>query len=336
MLAAWFICLAIFPHQTPIFGAIAALLCVQPNVTQSLSRGAERVVGVVAGVAVAYAAVLIFGTPSWLFVLAIVASITLGWVLRMTTTSANQIAITSILVLALGGQDANYALGRVLETLLGAAIGITVNALIAAPVKITPAHVGVRTLGYDASLCLDRLAEALSRPQTDSWLEEMLEQVREVVERREKARDLIGAARESLALNPRGNRHRDQLNEDAELMRRLSPLITQVSGMTRALHDNYSASLVDDPTVHGLAEECRRAAHDLRLISQLRDDLHQEDIPVTSQLPALTSPFAILRPNPQHWILIGSLMEDLRRVREGIVSIIDQLEGPEDERSAAS
>jgi hypothetical protein len=27
----------------------------------------------------------------------------------------------------------------------------------------------------------------------------------------------------------------------------------------------------------------------------------------------------IARPHPQHWILIGSLMEDLRRVRDEIV-----------------
>ncbi|MFC4224546.1 FUSC family protein [Lysinibacter cavernae] len=320
-LAAWFGCLAIFPNQAPIFGAIAALLCVQPNVTQSLSKGVERVIGVVAGVAVAYGAVLVFGSPGWLFILAIAVSIVLGWALRMTTTSSNQIAITTMLVLALGNQDPDYALGRIAETLIGAAIGIIVNAAIAAPVKITPAHIGVRTLGYDASRCLDRLSEALTEPQSTEWINEMLAEVRTVVDDREKVRDLIGAAKESLALNPRGSRHRTQLDEDATLMRSLSPIITQISGMTRALHDNYSVTLLEDPTVHGLAEEFRRAAHDLRRISQLRDDLHTEETPVTSQLPALTAPFAILRPNPVHWILIGSLMEDLRRVRDGIVSI---------------
>ena len=33
-------------------------------------------------------------------------------------------------------------------------------------------------------------------------------------------------------------------------------------------------------------------------------------------LPALTAPLAVHRPTSQHWILIGSLLEDLRRIHE--------------------
>jgi hypothetical protein len=33
----------------------------------------------------------------------------------------------------------------------------------------------------------------------------------------------------------------------------------------------------------------------------------------------LTAPLRITRPHPEHWLLIGSLMEDLRRIREEIV-----------------
>ena len=41
-------------------------------------------------------------------------------------------------------------------------------------------------------------------------------------------------------------------------------------------------------------------------------------MPITAELPALTAPLLISRPHPEHWILIGSLMEDLRRIREVI------------------
>jgi hypothetical protein len=36
-------------------------------------------------------------------------------------------------------------------------------------------------------------------------------------------------------------------------------------------------------------------------------------------LPALTAPMLVPRPHPDHWILIGSLLEDLRRIREVII-----------------
>ena len=48
------------------------------------------------------------------------------------------------------------------------------------------------------------------------------------------------------------------------------------------------------------------------------DEVHVEPPAVTSDLPALTAPLVILKPNMDHWILFGSLMEDLRRVREEI------------------
>jgi len=83
------------------------------------------------------------------------------------------------------------------------------------------------------------------------------------------------------------------------------------------VRDNYDESLLGEPTVAEIATELRRAAHDLRLVG--RDPEGTEPTTVTAELPALTAPLAILRPHPTHWILIGSLLEDLRRVREEII-----------------
>ena len=41
-----------------------------------------------------------------------------------------------------------------------------------------------------------------------------------------------------------------------------------------------------------------------------------EPEPLTSETPALTSALVIAAPKSAHWILVGSLMEDLRRIRE--------------------
>ena len=59
----------------------------------------------------------------------------------------------------------------------------------------------------------------------------------------------------------------------------------------------------------------RRAAHDVRLLGR-------EEV-TTAEIPLLTAPLQILRPNEEHWILIGSLLEDLRRVRAEIVGSED-------------
>jgi len=58
----------------------------------------------------------------------------------------------------------------------------------------------------------------------------------------------------------------------------------------------------------------RRAAHDVRRVVRRTnpDPAH----PPTESLPALTSPLAIGAPSSGHWILVGSLLEDLRRIHE--------------------
>jgi hypothetical protein len=46
--------------------------------------------------------------------------------------------------------------------------------------------------------------------------------------------------------------------------------------------------------------------------------------PPTASLPALTAPLAVGAPASGHWILVGSLLEDLRRIHE---SLSDDAEG---------
>lgn len=314
----WFVCLLAFPEQLPIFGAIAALLCVQENIDQSLSRGVERVIGVLLGVAVALGAGALFGPQSWLFIAAIIVSMTIGWSLRMTSTSTNQIAISALLMIALGGLEFGYGVERLVETAIGAAIGVAINAIVVAPVRTTPVREAISALTEETADALRRLAAAFDEPRSRAWVDEMMQDARKLQTDRDQVRALLRSARESLRLNPRGPRYRSVLARDDALFDRLQPIVTQVIGMSRALSDHYDADLVGDPQVVGLAEEMRRSAHDLQMLlnSGSTDGLTREP-------PALTAPYVIAEPHPRHWTLIGSLMEDLRRVRGRITGELD-------------
>lgn len=315
---SWFVCLMIFPGTLPMFGAIAALIVVQESVDQSLTKGIERVVGVLFGVSVALGAGALFGTSSWLFIAAILVAMGVGWLLRMSATSTNQIAITAMLMIALGGSELGYGIERLLETAIGAAIGVAVNAIIAAPVRTNATHAEVASLTINAAHALDRLADALDEPRDDAWLEDMLDSARELHAERTAVHASLRRARESLRLNPRGRRHMRQLLEDDALFQRVQPIVTQVIGMSRALYDLYDPELVEDPSVIGMRQEIHRAAHDLALLVAPAADTQTAPEP-----PALTAPYTISRPPPRNWVLIGSLMEDLRRVRGRITGEFD-------------
>ena len=91
-----------------------------------------------------------------------------------------------------------------------------------------------------------------------------------------------------------------------ELLERLSPIVTQVIGMTRAFVDHYDEALADEPTVRAIAEQLRRAAHDVRLAVHIAE---VDPEPLTSAIPALTAPLVIAPAD------VGPL--DPRRVAHG-------------------
>ncbi len=314
MVIAWLVAGFLVPGELPVFAAIAALLVVQPSVNQSIGRAIERSIGVVVGVVVAYAVALLFGTNSWIVLVAVVISVLLAWALKLTPGSANQVPISAMLVLAIGASDPEYAFARIGETIVGAIIGVIVNIALVPPVLTGPARVAVTGLGAEIAATLDRLATALTTPQTAADLHGLLLEARLLRPMEAKADQALTAARESLTLNPRQGRHRAELEHDDELFARLKPLLTRSIGMTRALHDHYDDGLAGEPTLVAIAEELRRAAHDVRLISRDPDAPVTEPSTETAGIPALTAPLVIATPDPRHWILLGSLMEDLRRI----------------------
>ncbi|GAA1145235.1 MULTISPECIES: aromatic acid exporter family protein [Microbacterium] len=312
-IAAWLIAGAIFPEQLPVFAAIAALLVVQPSVNQSLSKALERSIGVIAGVVIALALGWLLGSPAWIVLLAIVVAMLVAWAFRASPGTGNQIAISAMLVLALGSSTPAYALSRIVETLIGVGIGIVVNALIVPPVLTGPARRDLGLLGRELAACLDRLAAALPAPQSPARLQELMLEVRLLRPMKDAAEASIAAGEESLTLNPRRSAHRDELREMRALLERLSPIVTQTIGMTRAYFDHYDDTIGEEPAVAAIAEQLRRAGHDVRLAVQLAE-VSPEPEALTSAIPALTAPLVITPPSSGHWILIGSLMEDLRRI----------------------
>ncbi|GAA2574836.1 FUSC family protein [Microbacterium binotii] len=309
--AAWLLAQWLIPGPPPVFAAIAAVLVVQPSLNQSFTRAIERSVGVIAGVLLASALGLAFGNSTWVVLLAACAGLLVAWALRLSPTASTQIAISAILVLSLGPATPDYALDRVLETLLGAAIGFVVNIAIVPPVAIAPAREATDRLSTELAASLDRLADALETQRSPGELEALMVEARLLRPMRDAAERAIGGGAESLALNPRSRRHRTELAELRDRLDLYTPIVTQVTGMTRAVYDHYAPEIVTDPQVRALAEQMRRAAHDLERTRG------SESAP-TDEPPALTTPLQIPQPPSAHWVLIGSLLEDLHRIHHSL------------------
>lgn len=311
-LLAWLAAGALIQGPPPVFAAIAALLTVQPSISQSFGRGVERTVGVVAGVVVASSIGMMLGAGFVSVALAVVAVLLIAWALRAVPGTANQMAISALLVLAIGTTTPHYAVDRIVETVIGAIIGLIVNTAIVPPVTLGPARERVAALTGGLGTALDDLGDALLSPQTADGLSALLTRARSLRAAATAAESALADARDSLTLNPLRRRRIEDVALLERDVRRMSAIATQVIGMTRAFVDEYDETVAADPFAAAIAEQLHRAAHDVRIAPSGPTAPLEEP-------PALTRPLEIVQAPPTHWLLIGSMLVDLRRIHDGLV-----------------
>lgn len=256
---AWLLAALIVGQPLPIFAAIAALLVVQPSVNQSVTKGLERSLGVITGVLIATLAGLAFGDATWVILIVIVASLVVAWALRLGPGSTNQIPISAMLVLALGAGVPHYALDRIVETVIGAVVGLLINLLIVPPVTIGPARAAMDALVEHAAVITESIAAAVRTAPPAVELDALLADARTLRGERRAARDQLDAAAESLSLNPRAGRHRRALERDHELLTMLIAATTQIAAMARAVHDHGTAGLAASAAAD--ADRARARSH---------------------------------------------------------------------------
>jgi uncharacterized membrane protein YgaE (UPF0421/DUF939 family) len=317
VVAAVLLCELLIRGPFPTFAAIAALLVVQPSINQSFVKGLERSAGVLLGVVLATGVHLLLGDAVWIVQLVVA--------LRLTPTSATQVGISGMLVLTAGVVTPNYSADRILETVIGAVVALAVNAVIVPPVLLGPAHLAVARLARDTAAAFERIAVGLTEGWEHEQWDQALRQARALRAQHGRTEAALGSAQDSLAMNPRGGRHRTVLQRDVAVAEHLRVLVTRVTGMTRAIRDNTAPDLRADPMVGRIATEVARVGADVRRLGAQVESarLTPGELAEGPEEPelehALTAPLAVVRPNSRHWVLIGALLEDVRRVREELL-----------------
>src|SRR3954463_4286748 len=119
--------------DAPILAPLTALLVVQLTVYETVAQGIQRILSVLAGVLIAVAIAAFVGLSWWTLGAVVAVSLVLGRFLWLGP-HAIEVPISAMLVLAVGGAGAEgAAVGRVYETLVGAAVGVVVNFAVAPP-----------------------------------------------------------------------------------------------------------------------------------------------------------------------------------------------------------
>ncbi|MER7974641.1 FUSC family protein [Streptomyces sp. NPDC096080] len=198
---AYVVALRISSEAAPLTAPLTALLVVQVTLYATLTNGIRRVNAVVAGVLVAIGFSLLVGLTWWSLALLIVASLGVGHLVRVHEY-VPEVAISAMLVLGVTAVG-DTAWDRVVETLIGAVVGMACNLLLAPPVWVDEAGESIEGLARRVRLLMLRMGEeAAGRTPVERATERLYEARRldhDIVE----VDAALRQAEDSLRLNPR-------------------------------------------------------------------------------------------------------------------------------------
>jgi hypothetical protein len=237
---SWELALRLPGSQPPVLAPLTALLVTQLTLVKTITGSLQRVASVTAGVLLALLVADVLGLHWWSVGLVIFVSLALGQVLKLGPHRI-EVPISALLVMTLGG-TAGIARTRVLETLIGAAVGVAVNAVVAPPVYVRPAGEAIYELAEEMARVLDGAAADLAEGWSGEDAYERLLEARELDGEVGEAREAIGRAEDSLRLNPRRRLVGDPSEELREGMTTMEHSVILVRGLCRSLVDLDTAT----------------------------------------------------------------------------------------------
>jgi hypothetical protein len=198
---AYVIALRLSPEAAPLTAPLTALLVVQVTLYATLTNGFRRVNAVVTGVLVAIAFSLLVGLTWWSLALLLVASLAVGRLVRVEEY-VPEVAISAMLVLGVTTHG-DTAWARVVETLIGAVVGLGCNLLLAPPVWVEEAGASIEGLARRLRQLMLRMGEEAAGGTPPDQAAERLHEARRLDHDIVEVDAALRQAEDSLRLNPR-------------------------------------------------------------------------------------------------------------------------------------
>ena len=238
---SWELAIRLLHSPLPALAALGAILTVQVTVKQTVTFGIQQVVGVTVGVGGAFAVVGLLGVHAWSVGIVILIALVIGHLLRLGK-QVNQVAISALLVLALG---TGYGSVRIVDTLLGAVVGVLVNATLAPPTHVQAAAAEIARVAEDLGLLLADVGKGLRTGWDHRAAQDWLRRARDLDAARARAGEAVRRGDESLLYNPLARGEAEAVARLTEAHTALEHVATQVRGVTRALADLATAPGLD-------------------------------------------------------------------------------------------
>lgn len=236
---AWFLIDHFFDHSRPILAPLTALYAIQVTVAQSLSGISHRILGLVAGLLVAFVVELMIGPNSLAIGIGVLIALVIGVRLRLDTIAITQLATTAVLGIAGGNVNPHweYLLDLAIDTSVGAAVGVALNLLIAPPSHVEGAFSALSNLSDEVGAIYRSTAAELAKGLTSDEARTQLERARRTVGPIATAMAALSRADESLRYTIVSEERKRALDRARRMTRALEHAAIQGRIIHRSLND---------------------------------------------------------------------------------------------------
>ncbi|OLE19963.1 MAG: hypothetical protein AUG49_26485 [Catenulispora sp. 13_1_20CM_3_70_7] len=325
---AWELAKHLVYHQHPQFHAVlapvAVLITMQVTIYQTFRRGLQQVAAVLLGVIAALVVGSYIELTWYTLSMLVIIALMIGRTLRLGT-QVNQVATTSLLVYSLGR---GYGVERIWDTLVGAAVGVVANTLVAPPTYSDNAAKELADLADDlAELCRD-VAKGLGGTWTAADARKWLDRSRALFGDSHDAEDVADQAEEAVRYHPRRSTLEPEVNRVDQAAICLSHVAAQLNGLLRGLYDLAAGNrglpaTTDVPGALAILlldagralnrfgrlqipdRDSRRMLEELKVILAAADD---------HQLSAIEAMLPIGAHAVERWSVHGALLDGVRRM----------------------
>ena len=331
---AYVVALVLSSQPAPLTAPLTALIVVQVTLFATLTTSMRRVNAVVAGVIIAIGFSSMVGLSWWSLGLTILASLVIGRFVR-AGEFVPEVAISAMLVLGVA-RVTETAWDRVLETLIGAVVGLLFNMLFVPPVWVQPASEAIEGLAGRMRGLLMSLSEEVHGHTSVAEAAERLHEARRLDHDIVQVDAALRRAEESLRLNPRvkeGMLSRVVLRTGLDTLE-IAAVVLRT--LTRTLTDLAKArteeSLFAPEIAAGLSELFVHMARSIEsfavlITSQVSASAEEAEEQLVRELAASLDSREVVahllldgvREHPRQWQLHGALLAEIDR-------ILDELE----------
>jgi uncharacterized membrane protein YccC len=312
---AWVIARDVLGVAQPFLAPWAALLTVHATVYRTFARGAQQVGATVLGVLLAFAAGTALGVNAGSLAVVLLAGMVAGATrsLRAESTTA---AATALVVLLTGASgEESMLLARLLDTVIGIAVGLIVTLLVWPPLRDRAAARRVDLIDDRLGELLTDMAARLREGGVDGDAGEWEERTRDIEHDVDLAWATVRQARESGRLNPRrGAAERIRASDDfGLLLTRIEQATAETRSMARTFGGSTGAVPTWDPAFRetwvDLLDRTGRAIceADVDAIAQVRSDVE-----ASARSLSGSADRSLLR--PEH----GALLVNLRNIADAM------------------